>query len=454
MGQGGYVDLINGTPYPWTLTGQHSYQMESWSFPSTISSGQSVPVYIEWNQEPGKHQADDGGEAVYAIQGASAAFQVQARNTKGFTIEVVLTSVETENNPVGSNIGLGFDHDGSVNFILGGSEGNFTSTNPSIDWMQQNMATLGGRKLRHICMPGSHDAGMSVFGTHTGLVKDANTLTQKFSIGEQLKAGSRWFDIRPVISNGGFYTGHYSDTKVVGWQGANGQSLTDIINEINSFTEQYHELVILDISHSLDTDNDYKEFSQSQWNNLFDQLSKINDRLNTTGISTTEDLSQRTLSQFIGHGAGSVLIVVELPNGITLGKYFQQGIVASSPNFPFYNVYSNSDDLDTMKADQLSKLAANRKTPDDPFFLLSWTLTETAVESIWGSIGFPGDFNSILGMAGSAYQPLFESFGSFNAKSYPNVLYMDLFGTSEPGADSPRTDVAALAMAVNGLAKS
>ncbi|KAK0659221.1 hypothetical protein DIS24_g4095 [Lasiodiplodia hormozganensis] len=450
MGQGGTIDLINGTPYPWTLGGQSSYQMKAWSFPSTVASGASIPVYVEWDQDPGKDQRDDGGEAVYSMGGSSGTFQVQARNTDGFNLEVYLEAVETENNPVGSTISLGWNHNAAVNLVFGGEQGAFTSNNPSVDWMHQNLATLGDRKLRQICMPGSHDAGMSEFNAHTGLVRDTNTLTQKFSIAEQLTAGSRWFDIRPVISSGKFYAGHYSDTKIVGWQGANGQSLSDIINNINTFTSQYNELIILDISHTMDTDNDYTDLSQAQWNTLFTQLQSINHRFNATGVSTSEDLSKRTLNQFIGNGP-CVLIVAELPSGITLGDHFSQGIVASSPNFPFYNSYSNTDELDTMASDQLSKLSSQRKTPDDEFFLLSWTLTESVIDTIWGSVPIPGDLNSILELAGKAYQPLFEHFDNFTSQSYPNVLYMDLFGAFDQDATAPSTEVAALALAVNGI---
>ncbi|KAL0258329.1 hypothetical protein SLS55_007505 [Diplodia seriata] len=451
MGQGGTIDLINGTPYPWTLSSQSSYQMKAWSFPSTVASGASIPVYVEWDQDAGKDQKDDGGEAVYSMGGSSATFQVHARNTDGFNLEVYLEAVESQNNPVGSTISLGWNHNNAVNLIFGGDDGAFTSNNPSVDWMHQYLATLGDRPLRQICMPGSHDAGMSEFNAHTGLVRDTNTLTQKFNIADQLAAGSRWFDIRPVISSGKFYAGHYSDTNIVGWQGANGQSLSDIIDNINSFTSQYDELVILDISHTVDTDNDYADLSQDQWNTLFTQLQSINHRFNTTGVSTSEDLSKRTLNQFIENGP-CVLIIAELPDGITLGGYFAQGMVASSPNFPINNDYSNTDELDTMVSDQLSKLSSRRTTPDDEFFLLSWTLTESVIDTIWGSVPIPGDLNSILELAGQAYQPLFEHFDNFTSQSYPNVLYMDLFGTFDQDATTPTTELAALALAVNGIA--
>lgn len=385
------------------------------------------------------------------MEGTSNTFQVQARYTGDFNLEVYLTAVETKNNAVGSTIDLGWNHNNAVNLVVGGSNGSFTSNNPSVDWMHQNLDMLGDRKLRHISMPGSHDAGMSEFNIHTGLVRDTNTLTQKFNIAKQLTAGSRWFDIRPVISSGKFYAGHYSDTGIVGWQGANGQSLSDMIDNINTFTADYDELIILDISHTLDTDNDYADLTQDQWNTLFDQLTGLNHLLNTTGIASTDDVSERTLSQFIGDGP-CVLVVAELPSNITLDSYFAKGIIAMTPNFPVYNSYSETDDLDTMAADQLTKLANCRKNPDEPIFLLSWTLTESVIDTIWGSVPIPGDLNSILELAGTAYQPLFETFSNFTAQTYPNVLYVDLFGTFDQDATSPSTEITALALAINGIA--
>ncbi|KAK8237512.1 PLC-like phosphodiesterase [Phyllosticta capitalensis] len=448
MGQGmsnGYLELINATPHPWTLQALHSYQMDNWSFPSTVPSGAALPVYVQWHSSLGKSKSDDAGEAVYSVGGTSSSFQVQARYRDGFNLEVYLVDLATQNNAQGSTVSLGWNGGSYVNWVLGGADGSYTSNGASVDWMHQNLATLGNRKLRHICMPGSHDAGMSTFGTHTDLVDKQNTITQKFDIATQLTAGSRWFDVRPILRNGSFYTGHYSDIDVLGWQGADGQPLDQIISQINDFTAKYNELVILDISHAYNADSDYADFSQANWETLFTELQKINHRLNTTGMTISTDLSSQTLSSFIGNGP-CVLLVTELPTGITLpSAAFAAGIVNSGNSFPIYNVYADSNKLDTMVADQLTKLHTQRTSPDAEFFLLSWTLTQDALDVINAG-------TSILELAEKAYEPLFQqAFVNFTSQSYPNVLYMDLFGASTKDAKAPNTEVAALAMAVNGL---
>ncbi|KAK7510605.1 PLC-like phosphodiesterase [Phyllosticta citriasiana] len=448
MGQGmsnGYVELINATPHTWTLSHSHSYQMDNWSFPSIVASGASTPVYIQWHVAAGKSLGDDAGEAVYSVGGTSSSFQVQARYRDGFNLEVYLVDLATQNNAQGSTISLGWNGGSYVNWVLGSADGSYTSNDASVDWMHQNLALLGDRKIRHLCMPGSHDAGMSTFGTHTDLVTKQNTITQKFDIATQLTAGSRWFDIRPILRNGSFYTGHYSDIDVLGWQGADGQSLNDIISQINDFTSKYNELVILDISHAYNADSDYADFTQADWETLFTELQKINHRLNTTGLTTSTDLSSKTLSSFIENGP-CVLLVTELQTGISLpSAAFAAGIVNSGDSFPIYNSYADSNDLNTMVSDQLSKLYTQRKNPDSTFFLLSWTLTQDALDVINAG-------TSILELAEQAYQPLFrQAFVNFTSQTYPNVLYMDLFGASSKDASAPKTEVAALAMAVNSL---
>jgi hypothetical protein len=42
MGQGGYLSLINATPFSWHKIYEHSYQMNSWDFPDVINPGEQL----------------------------------------------------------------------------------------------------------------------------------------------------------------------------------------------------------------------------------------------------------------------------------------------------------------------------------------------------------------------------------------------------------------------------
>lgn len=228
---GGYMTLVNGSPFDWVLSGSHSYQMDTWSWP-TVTAGESSKVKVDFGITG--TLTDDGGEAYYSLSGTTSTFSVLARYPSAFHLYVSLDNLDTNTNNVGDQIDEGFRHDQSVNFILSQDDNGtyWTNNNPPIDWMRQGLATIGNRKLKHLCLPGSHDAGMTTFSGGTFGATYENTQTQLLNIYDQLIYGSRYFDFRPVISNGKFVAGHYSEIESI-WLGGNGQSLADTITQIN-----------------------------------------------------------------------------------------------------------------------------------------------------------------------------------------------------------------------------
>jgi hypothetical protein len=374
--------------------------------------------------------------------------------------------MSTKQSSQGSQVDLGFRHDDAVNWIMSTDEAGqwWSNSGTYTDWMQQSMGSLANRTLKHICMPGSHDAGMSMLKPGTIGAHFANTQTQYLDFYQQLMAGSRFFDLRPVISGGEWVSGHYSALKLDVediWLGGNGQPIADIVRQVNDFTSQYKELVIINLSHTLDTDNEYKDLTQDQWNKLFDILKSINNRFTVTSPGNT-DFSNNVLGDFIIDRA-SVFIIAQLPNGITLGNYANQGFY-SGANFPFYDSYSNTNNRANMESDQFRKLKENRNlVPDssarkDKFHVLSWTLTQQPEDVL--------NFDkAIINMAADAFDDLVsEAWNAFTPESFPNVLYVDALGIRDKSVvfpyDKPRTvgvnnDIAALAIAVNnGIAGS
>ncbi len=267
MGEDSTFTLINATAYDWHRTAQQSYQMDKWNFPETIPAGTCFPrslqelcmhqaslticfelllkmqrtgttakVEVEFDENVFHNKSHDGGEVFYSLSGTSATFQLQARAPKGkFKLQAYLDGLSTVNNPQGSTIDLGWNEDGVTPFILSGTVDKFASSNPPSDWMQKNLSSLGNRQLRQLCILGSHDSGMSVVTGRTGFADSGIVITQSRDIGQQLALGARYFDIRPVIAGGAFKTGHYSKIPVnpIGWQGADGQTIQDIIRQIN-----------------------------------------------------------------------------------------------------------------------------------------------------------------------------------------------------------------------------
>lgn len=433
MGQGGQIILVNGTTYDWTNTYQHSYQMNAWGFPATVPAGTSIPVYIEWDQNIIVTQSDDAGEVTYTLDGTAWSFQIQARATTGFNLQAAM-SVPTQGNAPNAVIPIGFNWNGYVVFALAGTNGNFVTNTPAGAWLQANLGMLGGRTLRELCMPGAHDSGMSMLSGSTAAGFLCNTQTQTTGVLGQLQAGARYFDIRPVITGGQYVTGHYGLIENTSWQGGNGQSIASVIEDVNNFTATNVELIILDLSHDLDTDlgnTAYAPFTQQQWDALLTQLLSLQHRF----VTSASDLSTVKLSDFIGNGQAAVVVIVE-SSGISLGNFAGQGFYTAA-DFPLYNQYSDINDVTAMANDQLQKMKAQRPNPDASYFLLSWTLTQDATEAATCELGTA---NSILDLAAIADPQLYlQLLNACTPSTYPSIIYVD----------NVQPPIAAMAMAVN-----
>ena len=347
MGQGGHLTLVNGTRYDWTLTvPKEPYQMNSFRFPETVPAMKSADVYIEWNEGLWARWQDDSGEVVYTLRGSKHSFEIQARVIdERYHLQVAFTNLETQGNPRDSTIDLGWNWDSYVTFVLAGSEGDFISTNPPAAWMQNNLSTLGKLPLKHLCMPGTHDAGMWMVDGGTAFAGKTTTITQTRSIGGQLLAGSRFFDIRPVISAGAFKTGHYNEMGT--WQGTNGQSIASIIDDVNAFTSTHKELVILYLSHDLNTDSGYGPLTQEDWNRLLSQLQNIKDLY--IAPSPPDDLTKIALADYIGTGAAVVVVVDR--SDIALGKFANNGFYTKK-QFSVFDSYAGKSSVEEMASDQ------------------------------------------------------------------------------------------------------
>ncbi|MCG7534093.1 hypothetical protein [Pseudoalteromonas sp. OOF1S-7] len=292
------------------------------------------------------------------------------------------------------------------------------------DWMQDSLTLTGNRKLIDICITGSHDSGMSIVQHGTIGSNACNTQTQTYNIGQQLAFGARYFDIRPVIGSGDYYTGHYSKISIPvhgpSMQGSRGQLIEHIVDEINAFTAQHAELVILNLSHDMDTDSgneNYPSFTQAQWNGLFETLAQLQALYVT---SPNQNFCESTLNSLIGDGKAKVIVIVE-PDNVNLGPYLGKGFYPNA-NFKVYNEYADTSDFTKMANDQFAKMETVRGQSE--YFLLSWTLTQGTEEVL--ACLLPGDPNSIRKAADQANAQLASQIAQHTTpKLYPNILYTD-----------------------------
>ncbi|KAJ7756355.1 PLC-like phosphodiesterase [Mycena metata] len=194
--------------------------------------------------------------------------------------------------------------------------------------MQHNLAVLGSRPLGEICLPGAHDAGAFKleFGTTIGGV-ESNVLTQTLSIYGQLEHGVRWMEIRPFLlhrrkpsrkTESNWYCGHFSDINFgLDWQGGCGATIDEVVADVNRFTSEHPELVILDISHItfLECDVGLRDFggaierslTPDQRHELLTKLASIHNRFHVPA----GQLESLTLDTFIGQRQPAVLVVFD-----------------------------------------------------------------------------------------------------------------------------------------------
>ncbi|KAF8854965.1 PLC-like phosphodiesterase [Acephala macrosclerotiorum] len=282
---------------------------------------------------------------------------------------------------------------------------------------------------------------MSVFDGGSGGASETNTVTQTLSIRDQLKYGARWFDIRPVLASAVWKTGHYDwKDELEYWLGGNEQKIDDIVSQINDFTNGNNKLVIINLSHRLDTDSfigdKYDHLTQNNWNDLIDKLLGIKHRV--TGLSSSVDLSTMLVSDFIKNKPATLIILddqIEGGAGVEFSTIVSSGFFSSN-QLPLYNSYTNTDDLNTMANDQLTKMHNQRPSSQSRMFLLSWTLTQNI-----GDILNPL-FASILDLAAKANVAVYKwLWDNMSSESYPNVVMVDGFEANG--------DLVALVMAIN-----
>jgi hypothetical protein len=290
-------------------------------------------------------------------------------------------------------------------------------------WMADRLNLLGSKSLMEIAMPASHDAGMGTT-QDCQLASTCNTQTQNYTILGQLQVGSRYFDLRPVVYNGTMYTGHYSVNL-----GCNGQSIADVLNDVNSYLRSGKDLVILKFSHYFDRDSGTSSFSDDQMKTLVAQVTQALQPSLYTGPVPPGGLQSVNVSDYIGSG-GKVLAVFQGLSDSLKSQYsgvYSYADFGSPGDLVVYDNYANSNDLNTMISDQMGKLA-NSANHGSNLFLLSWTLTQSTAQAIGCSAGLAP---SILDLAQEANVALWPNLvsayqqGKINSRLMPNLIYVD-----------------------------
>lgn len=435
-GKPGHFILVNGTDKEWQLANKQS------NFPDRIKSGEVKTVDINLGGGFPIISPRSPGAVKYKLVGTEQTFEIRKTPNGRDSFEAVFTNLTIENKSKGETINLEEEDKGYRYFILSGEKGNYIGNGlDTANWMQNNKALIGDRRLIDICIPGSHDSGMSQVTWEVPGSRQSETITHTKNIGGQLELGTRFFDIRPVNANGSYYTAHLQEQniQVAKFLGATGQSLDDIIKQVNDFTQNHDELVILNVSHTANIDkNDINkepvDFNQSDWDKLIRYLNSNVKRLVLAPADA--DLSRMKLNELLKKDQEVIVLVAEDRfSALIPSELHGKGFFSKEDNFTIFDQYADKKEVKEMKDDQIEKL----KKQELQYFLLSWTLTQSwAPKSIVGNLLETND--SILKLASEANGQLATIYEAVGRDTFPNIIYTDNIHNDQQ---------AALAMAIN-----
>ncbi|MBD2701636.1 T9SS type A sorting domain-containing protein [Spirosoma sp. BT702] len=362
---------------------------------------------------------------------------------------------------------------------------------PWADWMNNSGLINSDKTLSQIVVPGSHDAGMYKIGTSYGGVS-ANTQTQSLDIVGQLNAGVRYFDCRVLAKdfaqnpidfpfahlNGSKYCfpnltvndknealkaiedltaflanvatdlGTSNVLKLISDKdayksainkynlevGATSDNLPDVLTGINNFLSNHKELVILNFG-SLCTDDGQFDRLRSVIRQRIDASKFVSLPNLFTGNVTLKDI-------FAGSNTGKLIIRFETQTWYDVNNpsaaAANQGFYSQN-NISKFDSYSNKNDLSTMAADQLGKLA-NLGNYSQNLFLLSWTLTQQGGgDAVGSALGLARSIRAMATQANNALSsqvaanldvmtralPYKDQNGNEFIVNKPNILHID-----------------------------
>ncbi|KAK4031703.1 putative LysM domain-containing protein [Parachaetomium inaequale] len=435
-----YVTIVNLTPYKMVYTGgPEPHQFAVWDF-GDIPSGKArknVAIY-DTSLKVGSF-VDTNGYANYKLEGTDKTFQVHVTThiPDSYERRVVFDL---------GGMGMGWRELGfpgervSVALVITGSEQygyvNSLQLN-NIAWMRSMYETIKDRQLRHVVVPGAHDAAMSKIsdGGWFGAGTASNTETQSLDHYNQLRVGVRYFDMRIVSINGGdFWSAHVTDETAPGPAGATGESLNELIAGINRFTTDYPgEVIVWSIRYMTDLDNkklsssDQRYWDATKAADFYTQLERINNRC-PPNLAKNPTFDKRPIKDFMDANSGKGCVLL-----FTDGR-LKDGIDQHRPSSGIYHLpeYLSRDDYwaneqhtrenaPTVVAGLHTHKRNNTDSPDT-YFIMQWQCTPSALD-LW-------DPPTLQLIANQETNPALYHYGvnSMSPDYFPTVILHDAVG--------------------------
>jgi len=309
-------------------------------------------------------------------------------------------------------------------------------------WMRWIYDTIKDRPIRHLIMPGTHDAGMSTISNKIiSLGTVFNTQTQGINIYDQLRAGSRWFDLRiasihPAYDSGrydGFWVLHVNNEMADVSVGNSGESLDDVIGEINRFTrENPGEVIFFSVRYLVGRyqvpDRGPIVWTPGIMNDFFSKLRAINNRCLNLDLST--GFQNQKASYFMDKNEGKGCVILML-NGQNLRddvpkESFGDGIY-STGRMGVRDMWSDKMHVDALAPDQINAWRAMKRGGSgdfDQLYIGQWLATPDAVAS------------TAVGLQAFALQQTnpalyWSGVNSISPDRFPNVILVDYIGVQQ-----------------------
>ncbi|KAG7290163.1 hypothetical protein NEMBOFW57_000161 [Staphylotrichum longicolle] len=433
-----YITVVNLTPHRIKLESTHSYQMDTFDF-GDIPQGRARQNAVKYRGT--WYTRDDAGEAYYGIEGTDKKFAVRVKSyiPSSDPRRVVLDL---------SGMGLGQREyvfpggETAVSLVItGSSRFGFQASlrhGPG-NWMRKMYDVIRDRLVRHLIMPGTHDAGMSrITNKIVSIGSEENTQNQGINIYDQLRAGSRWFDLRVgsvhpnnnAAQNNGFWVMHVNDEMATLAIGNTGESLDDVISEINRSTSENPGEIIFFTVRYLVGRYEFPDRGPIMWNDaivndFFVKLRAINNRC--PNLDTTTGFQNQKASYFMDQNEGKGCVILLL-NGHLDGR--------ESPGDGIYNInrmniqdhWSNKMQASDMAPDQINtwRSVARGGGPADygGFLIGQWLVTPDALAS------------TAYTLQNFAIQPTNPSLywagvNGIDPEHWPNVLLVDYIGVQQ-----------------------
>ncbi|KAI8189636.1 Mutanase [Colletotrichum sp. SAR 10_75] len=438
-----YITIVNLTPYTFRyLKDRSNYYQVAADF-DDIPPGQSRQNKARWATS-GTSRADDNGEAYFEVKGTNHEFRIRC----------------TTHYPSDMPIRFVVDLDG---WGLGVKEYEVPETEVSITspvaWMDSIKEHIKGRLVKHVIMPGAHDAGMSVIGKYQWGGTSMDTQTQAYGIAKQLELGARYFDLRPAIADGEFHIFHVTDPRATVILGASGVTLQNVINDINDFYLSHPgEVVFLWMRDMVSFRGGLfgggHPFDGDEMAQFFDKLRGIRNRCR--GLTEATRLQERVMGELMeqNDGRGCVAIILD-QFGV------DEGIPQDDPASGIFLAGKHMDRTDRWEEDvgtTPAQLLGYQVTGfDDPvrrrlepskggdFFVSQWVLNAKHEDAV---------FYGLENLANYLTTPMlyYGGVAEMTPDMFPTVMLMDYIGMRVSGdttANNRAAELRTLALGLN-----